>query len=133
MQFPTITAAYGAILALVFAALSMWVIGGRLSLRVIHGDGGESRLAKRIRAHANFAEYLPLILLLVGWLESSGAPRGAINALLATLVATRIAHPFGMVAPLGSLPQYALRGAPAALTLGILIVAAAWLFVRVTL
>ncbi|MFT2095263.1 MAPEG family protein [Acidiphilium multivorum] len=75
MTFPTVAAGYGALLALIYLVLSLWVGFGRFGFRVIHGDGGNDRLARRIRAHANFAEYVPLILLLAALLEASGAGR----------------------------------------------------------
>ena len=72
MVFPVVTAIAAAVLGLIFAALSGWVIAGRLSTGVLHGDGGEETMNRRMRAHANFIEYVPLILLLVALLECGG-------------------------------------------------------------
>jgi uncharacterized membrane protein YecN with MAPEG domain len=114
MTYPTVAAGYGALLALIYLILSLWVGFGRFGFRVIHGDGGNDRLARRIRAHANFAEYVPLILLLAALLEASGAGRLEMNALLFPLLVARIIHPFGMIAPENS-PQQFLCRAPGAL------------------
>ena len=65
MTFPTITAFYAAILGLIYAGLSGWVIGGRLGGNVLFGDGGQDGLQRRIRSHANFQEYVPLTLILI--------------------------------------------------------------------
>jgi uncharacterized membrane protein YecN with MAPEG domain len=130
MQFPVITSGYAAILGLVFAALSAWVIVGRGQFRVHHGDGGNEQLNRRIRAHGNFAEYVPLILLLVALLEASGAGHFTIHALLLPLLLTRIAHPIGLVAREGSTQQVAFRGTSAAVTLLILIASAVLLLRR---
>lgn len=131
MAFPTVTAGYGALLALVYVALSFWVVYGRTSFRVIHGDGGNERLNRRIRAHANFAEYVPLILLLCAFLEASGADRFTMNALLFPLLVARIVHPFGMIAPENSRQQVLCRASGTLITWLVLIVVALLLLVRV--
>jgi uncharacterized protein len=131
MAFPALTSLYAALLALVFAALSIWVVAGRAQFRVNHGDGGNEDLNRRIRAHANFAEYVPLILLLVALLEAGGAGRGTVHALLLPLLVARLMHPIGMVAPVGSRQQGVFRGVGASATLLILVVSAVLLLVRV--
>jgi uncharacterized membrane protein YecN with MAPEG domain len=104
MNFPIVTAAYAGFLSLIFAALSAWVIVGRGQFGVYHGDGGKAELNWRIRAHGNFAEYVPLILLLVAFLETTGAGHAMVHALLLTLVVARVMHPIGMVAHEASPP-----------------------------
>ncbi len=131
MQFPALTAGYAAVLALIFVLLSAWVIAGRGQLRVNLGDGGRAEMNQRIRAHGNFAEYVPLILLLAALLETSGTSRLTIHALLLTLVVARVLHPIGMVAPEASIQQYACRGGSAAVTLLILLISAVLLLIRV--
>lgn len=131
MVFPAITALYAAILALVYAALSAWVIAGRVTYRVNHGDGGNERLNRRIRAHGNFAEYVPFILLLMGLFEASGGSRIAIHAALLILTLARLLHPIGMVAPEASLQQYLCRGASASATWLVLVAAALLLLIRI--
>jgi uncharacterized membrane protein YecN with MAPEG domain len=132
MLFPAITAAYAAVLALLFAALSAWVIAGRVKFRVHHGDGGAAMLNRRIRAHANFSEYVPMILGLVGLLEASGASRAVIHALLLVLLVARIMHPIGMVAPEASARQFAFRAPSVIATIAVLIVSAMLLLIRLT-
>ena len=131
MIYPIVTARYAAVLALVFAVLSGWVIAGRFRFRVLHGDGGDDRMNRRIRAHGNCAEYVPFILLLALLLEAGGTERWMIHALLLPLVAFRVMHPVGMLAPVGSVQQYAFRGVSAAGTVAILVVAALLLLSRV--
>jgi uncharacterized membrane protein YecN with MAPEG domain len=132
MTFPALTAIYAALLALLFVALSIWVIAGRAKHRVHHGDGGNDDLNRRIRAHANFAEYVPLILLLVALLEAGGAGRGTVHALLLPLLAARLMHPVGMVAPVASVQQGVFRGIGASATMLILAAAAILLLIRVS-
>jgi uncharacterized membrane protein YecN with MAPEG domain len=132
MMFPAITAFYAALLGIVFALLSAWVIAGRFTLRILHGDGGNATMARRMRTHANFAEYVPLILILVACFEASGGSRFIVRALLVPLVFARIMHPIGMVAPPNSVQQYAFRATSVVATLVILSVAAISLLLRLT-
>jgi uncharacterized membrane protein YecN with MAPEG domain len=129
-MFPAVTAVYAAVLALMFAALSVWVIAGRGKFRVSHGDGGEAMLNRRIRAHGNFAEYVPMILMLVGLLEASGERRGVIHGLLLVLVAARIMHPIGMLAREASIQQFAFRAPSVVATIGVMIVSAVLLLIQ---
>ena len=132
MAYPTLTAAYAAVLALIFAVLSGLVIAGRGQFKAFHGDGGQERLNWRIRAHANFAEYVPLVLLVIALLEAAGVSRAAIQVLLLVLIAARIVHPIGMMARDGSAQQAVCRGGGAAATLLVLIVAAVMLLARMS-
>src|SRR6185312_9687415 len=70
---PTITANYLAILALIYVALALQVIRLRHSSGAPFNDGGNEGLRGAIRAHGNFAEYVPIITLMVAFLEMSGA------------------------------------------------------------
>jgi uncharacterized membrane protein YecN with MAPEG domain len=98
MIFPATTAVYAALLALVYLGLSGWVMGSRVSGNVLFGDGGDESMLKRVRSHANFSEYVPLALLLVGLLEAGGGSHGLVQGLLIALLVGRILHPIGMFA-----------------------------------
>lgn len=80
-----ITLFYGGALALWFLVLSIWVILGR-------GGKDEANLQRRIRGHANFSEYVPLILILIGFLEASGTTPWVIHSLGASLLLGRLLH-----------------------------------------
>lgn len=56
MPMPLV-APYAAVLGLLFAALSVRTLLLRRRLRVALGDGGDERLLRAMRVHANFAEY----------------------------------------------------------------------------
>ena len=98
MQLPSITSAYLGILALLYAALGMQVSRLRRGNRVLFGDGENLRLRSAIRAHANFAEYVPIIVLMVAMLEMSGMPASRVHLLMAGLLVARLLHPLGMYA-----------------------------------
>ena len=91
-----VTPAYAAVLALLFVGLSVRTLRLRRRLRVAIGDGNQPLLARAMRVHANFAEYVPLTLLLVYLLEASGAPAPAVHLLCGALVVGRIAHSYGV-------------------------------------
>ncbi|GJE46790.1 MAPEG family protein [Methylobacterium soli] len=130
MTFPALTAFYAALLALIYLGLSGWVVAGRLSTDVLHGDGGDEGLEKRIRVQGNFGEYVPFALLLVALLEAGGGGATLVRTLLIVLLVARILHPFGMLAPKNSPRQYACRGGGILATFGVMGVAAAALLLR---
>jgi uncharacterized protein len=131
MPYPATTALYAAALAILFALLSVWVIAGRFDFGVLHQDGGNEKLGRRIRAHSNFAEYVPLTLILAAFLEMGSLNGAILHGLLAPLLVARLLHPIGMVAQVGSMQQYVCRGASAVVTIAVIVVAASMLFWRV--
>ena len=67
-----ITAFYAGLLALLFLFLSARTITYRRAQQVEIGDGGNRELLRRVRVHGNFAEYVPLGIVLMGLSESLG-------------------------------------------------------------
>ncbi|WP_375276155.1 MAPEG family protein [Methylorubrum thiocyanatum] len=130
MIYPTTTAFYAAILGLIYAGLSGWVIGGRVTGNVLFGDGGQDALQRRIRSHGNFQEYVPLTLLLIALYEAGGGAHAWVQGLLIVLVIARILHPIGMFAPTNSPRQFACRGGGILATLAVMTVVALLLLLR---
>ncbi|SFM12616.1 MAPEG family protein [Methylobacterium pseudosasicola] len=130
MIFPATTAFFAALLALVYLGLSGWVMGSRVSSNVLFGDGGDKSMLKRVRSHANFSEYVPLALILIGLLEAGGGSHGLVQGLLIALLVGRILHPIGMFAAPNSPRQFACRGGGILLTLAVLAIAAIALLLR---
>lgn len=90
------TAFYAALLALLYLAITVGVLRARYASKIALGTGEDRLLFRAARAHANFAEYVPLILLLMALAESGGAPRLLVHAIgLATLVG-RTLHAYGI-------------------------------------
>jgi len=94
-----ITAVTASVLALFFQRLSWGVITLRRRHRVSLGSGGHDDLERAIRAQGNFAEYVPLCLVLLGCLEANGAPWWLVAAPGAALVAGRVFHAKGIHEP----------------------------------
>jgi uncharacterized membrane protein YecN with MAPEG domain len=69
---PTILPAYAAILAIFFVVLSIRTIRQRRKLKIGLGDAGNNDMQRAVRVHANFAEYVPLGLLMIYLVEQSG-------------------------------------------------------------
>ena len=78
--------------------LTALVIAQRARSGISLLDGGNSVLARRIRAHGNFTETVPLGLLLLALLELAAAPRGLLWALAGMLLLGRVLHARGLVA-----------------------------------
>jgi hypothetical protein len=85
-------------------------------------------MARRIRAHGNFAEYVPLALLMVAGLEFDGASPMLVHALGASLLTGRLLHGYAL-AFRESFPFGRVVGT--ALTLGTLITAGCLCIARV--
>ncbi len=82
------------------ALLNIW-LGWRVSrLRLRHkvsiGDEGNIQVAARMRAHANFTEYTPFFLILLGLIELARGSATWLWAVAVLYVLARIAHAFGM-------------------------------------
>ena len=91
-----ITAFYAALLALLFIGLSVRTLLLRRRLQVAVGDAGNPELLRAMRVHANFAEYVPLTLLLFAFAEAHGAAGLAVHAGLASLLVGRVSHAYGV-------------------------------------
>ena len=85
MAYPTLTAFYAGLFALIYVVLSAWVVAGRVSSDTLRGDGGNEALEKRIRSQGNFGEYVPLALVLVALLEAGGGILQVIAQVLTSL------------------------------------------------
>jgi uncharacterized membrane protein YecN with MAPEG domain len=82
------------------AILHIWlasrVVRIRRALKVGLGDGGNEAVLRRMRAHANYAENMPIFLILLGLIELAGGDRRILWAAGIAFILARIAHGFGM-------------------------------------
>ncbi|MEO8143518.1 MAG: MAPEG family protein [Betaproteobacteria bacterium] len=83
-----------------FLAILFFVLSYRVTLLRGHGaslgDGGNPVLLRRVRAHGNFSEYVPFILLMIGMLELSHFSTYLLHALGITLVVARLLHAYAL-------------------------------------
>lgn len=91
-----VTPIYTAIFGFVFVALSVRTLLLRRSLGVGIGDGDQPILARAVRVHSNFAEYVPLSLLLIYFLETQAKSSPWIHVLCSALLVGRITRAFGV-------------------------------------
>lgn len=87
---------YAGALALLLVALSLRVVRLRWKHRVGIGTGNVAELECAIRAQANFAEYVPLALIVIALLEASGLTAWAVHAFGLALLVGRLLHALGL-------------------------------------
>jgi uncharacterized protein len=91
-----ITPAYTSIFGLVFVVLSFRTLLLRRKLGIAIGDDNEPSLRRAARAHSNFAEYVPLSLILIYFLELQTASDVWIHNICILLLVGRIIHAIGI-------------------------------------
>jgi len=90
-----ITPFYAGLLALWFLVLSARVVQRRQG-GIFLGDGGDPQMLRVIRGHANFAEYVPLILLLMALLELGHTSSYFLHAAGIALLVARLLHGYAL-------------------------------------
>src|SRR5262249_41838111 len=115
------------ILVLIFVFLSVRVIQMRASARIGLGHGGNPVMERRVRVHGNFAEYVPLALLLLAFMEMQKHSIYIIHILCIVLLIARILHAVG-VTPVEE--KFPMRVAGVLGTFAVLVVAAIFLLVN---
>lgn len=116
-----VTPLYAGILTIWFVVLSLRVVNIR-HRGIGFGDNGDTEVARVIRAQANFAEYVPLALLMMGFLEASRYSIYVLHALGIALVVARLIH--GLALSFGAGRKFG-RFAGTALTFIVLLIEAA--------
>lgn len=93
----TETPVFAALLLLLVTLLAVNTSLTRMRLQIRLGDGGDERMTRAIRAHANaFEHVLPFVLLLFFY-EQSGACTTAIRWFGGLFLAARLGHAIGML------------------------------------
>jgi uncharacterized protein len=130
MHPPSVTALYLAVLALLYTGLAIQVARLRQRDRAAFGDNGSRELRCAIRVHGNFVEYVPIITLMVAFLEMSGLPPMRVHLLMAALLLSRLLHPIGMYAASNTLQFRIGRVGGTTLTFALLITCAVMILWR---
>jgi len=92
MNIPFVVPFYAGILALIYFFLTMRVARRRGQTGIVLGSGGDAELERRIRAHGNFIEYVPLALILLGFMEAQRNSMYLMHLLCVLLLIGRICH-----------------------------------------
>lgn len=93
-----ITGFYAGLAGLMLIVLSVRVIQLRRVRGLSSGGGGDAELTRRIRAHGNFCEYVPLALIILAAVQGAGYPAWLIHCLGICLLAGRVVHAWSMAA-----------------------------------
>lgn len=87
---------YTALLAAFYIFLSVRVVRIRRQEKVGIGDANNVRLRRAIRAHGNFAEYVPLAVILTAFVEIQQFAAITVHALCWILIIGRVIHAYGV-------------------------------------
>ena len=99
----TVTMITAGLLGLLLLFLGGYVIAGRVSFKIGLGDGGNPAMQRRMRAQANFVEYVPMAVILIALMENAGiGPHWLVALLGAVLVVARIWHAQGLLSSSGT-------------------------------
>ena len=91
------TAIYVSLCGLLLVYLALQTIKVRRAYKVKLGDGGVFALQSAIRAHANFAEYMPITMMMLFTLEFNGAAAWMIHLIGMTFMVGRWIHAQGLL------------------------------------
>ena len=91
------TSIYAGLCGLFLAWLALQTIKVRRAAKIKLGDNGNFELQSAIRAHGNFAEYMPITMILLFLLEYNGAPALMIHLIGVTFLVGRCFHAQGLL------------------------------------
>ena len=93
---PVVTLLVAGLHGLLLLMLAWPIVMLRRGRRIGLGDGGDAQLQRRIRAHANFIEYVPIVLIILAMLESTGLRGLYVGLLGGALLVARVLHAVGL-------------------------------------
>ncbi len=104
------TSLYAALLCAMYIALSVYTVRGRMRFKIGIGDSGHEGIRRRIRAHANFAEYAPLYLMMLWIAESGGLPSSVVHVLGLIFIFGRVLHAYSLLVEEGYDEERIVKG-----------------------
>lgn len=96
-----VTSLFAALLTLLYIVLAVRIIRLRWRERVGIGTGDSLPLKAAVRVHGNFAEYVPLGLILLALMEANNASELMLFAMGGVLFIARIFHAIGLTKSIG--------------------------------
>jgi uncharacterized protein len=94
-----VTAFVAAACALLLLVTAIMTVRARLRAKVAFGDGGDDAILRASRSHGNLAEHAPIVIILIGLLESVRANHLALMIIGALFLIGRVAHVQGLHTP----------------------------------
>lgn len=91
------TSIYAGLCGLLMTWLALETIKVRRANKVKLGDGGDFELQSAIRAHGNFAEYMPITIILLFLLEYNGMHYLVIHVIGIAFLVGRWTHAQGLL------------------------------------
>ena len=101
---PKIALLFAALHIVLMLFLAYRVVAHRHSAKIGLGVGTDYKLERKVRAHANFAEYVPMALLALALLELCGLGAMWLYAFGGALFVGRLLHAFGLSRKSGTSP-----------------------------
>jgi uncharacterized membrane protein YecN with MAPEG domain len=101
MQALSFTGFYASLLGVLYIGLAINISRLRLKFKIGIGSGDNEALAKAIRVHGNFSEYVPLALILFACYELNNASVMMLHAIGSILVIGRVLHVIGLNKSIG--------------------------------
>ncbi len=120
-----ITPIYAALLGFIFLALRIFVTIERAKSGISILMQDNMILAVKVRRFGNFIETVPFALILMGFVETSGANSLLLHTIGGLLLMSRILHPLGLNHDRGAHP---LRIVSGMMTLGSVLIAMIYIF-----
>ena len=100
-----LTGFYASLLGILYIGLAINIIRLRRRFKVGIGTGKNELLAKAIRVHGNFSEYVPLAVILLGCYEINVASAMMLHAIGSILILGRVLHVIGLNRTVGASQQ----------------------------
>jgi uncharacterized membrane protein YecN with MAPEG domain len=97
----SITGLYLSLLGLLYIVLAVRIIKLRYRFKTGIGDGGHEPLAQAIRVHGNFAEYTPIVFLLLACAEINGSLPMLLHIVGAAFFIGRVLHSVAITSSTG--------------------------------
>ncbi len=105
MQTLKITLWFIGLFAIIQVPLTMMVGLRRAELRIGFLDGGDKTLLRRVRAHGNFIENVPMIILVLAAAEVCNTPAWALWTAGGLMLTGRLLHVGAMLKGAGAVPR----------------------------
>lgn len=96
-----VTGLFAALLTLLYIVLAVRIIRLRWRERVGIGTGDSLALKAAVRVHGNFAEYVPLGLILLALMEANQASELMLFVMGGVLFVARVFHAIGLTKSIG--------------------------------